>query len=108
MPKPAFAAALIPVLLLAACGGREEAAAPNGAAEAEANGAAPANPSDPVAPAGTGVTVAPVVDPVQPTPPDAVSHPDGYLPPAPGEPKAANSSGPDAPATEDQHLRNGQ
>jgi len=104
MPKPAFAAAMLPLLILAACGEREEESAPNGAVEAGANAVEPASPSDPGQPGAPGAPV----DPVPPAPPDAVSHPDGYLPPAPGEPAGANSSGPDAPATEDQYLRNKQ
>lgn len=102
----AFAALSAP-LLLSACSSPEAAGAENGtvanAANALENGGAP-QPNEPAAPANIAV------DPVPP--PDAVSHPDGYLPPAPGEPDpaAVNSSGPEGspPATEDEYMRNRQ
>jgi hypothetical protein len=101
--QPAFAA----LLLLSACGGRDQPGVGNETAEAGANALENANPAEPIQP---GVPVNAVVDPVPP--PDAVSHPDGYLPPAPGEaePPPANSSGPEKspPATEDEYMRNKQ
>jgi hypothetical protein len=107
MPKPeaAFAAALS-MLLLASCGGQERASAQNNIVAAEGvagENAAPADPAQPGAPDNS------VADPAPP--PDAVSHPDGYLPPAPdgAEPAGANASGPASPpATEDEYIRNGQ
>jgi hypothetical protein len=100
--QPAFAA----LLLLSACGGRDQPGVGNETAEAGANALGTANAAEPVQP---GQPVNAVVDPVPP--PEAVSHPDGYLPPAPGEdPAPANSSGPERspPATEDDYMRNGQ
>ncbi|HYJ84257.1 MAG TPA: hypothetical protein VEW26_15605 [Allosphingosinicella sp.] len=95
----AFTGALS-LLLLASCGGREAEPTDNAAAAAGPNSAAAASPSEtpPADPANAGAGAVP--------PPDAVSHPDGYLPPAPD----SNSSGPDpsGPATEDEYLRNGQ
>lgn len=104
-------AAMLPLLLLAACGSREPAEAGNGAAPAEGSAAqapeapgnsAAADPSRPDAPADGAAEPVP--------PPDAVSHPNGYLPPAPAEPEPAgsNASGPNSPATEDEYIRNGQ
>jgi hypothetical protein len=102
MSKIAFAAAL-PFLLLAACGGRDQATAPNGAVEA--NGLENSSSSDPVLP---GAPANGSADPVPP--PDAVSHPDGYLPPAraEAEPTNASAADPSPPATEDEYIRNGQ
>lgn len=110
MPKPGTATAgMLSLLLLAACGSGETAAAGNvAAAEGGAmegnvlgNSASAARPGGPA-----DDSVAPV------PPPDAVSHPDGFLPPAPAEPEptAANSSDPlsTRPATEDEYIRNGQ
>ena len=98
MPKrhAALAGAL---LLLAACGGREPAPEDNAAAVPGVDAPETASPSDPAQPNPPADGAA---DPVPP--PDAVSHPDGYLPPAP----SADASGPDpsAPATEDEYLRN--
>jgi hypothetical protein len=104
MPKleAAFAGAFA-LLLLTACGCREVAEPDNSAAAA--GNEAPAA-SIAAEPGGAGaVNVA--GDPVPP--PDAVSHPNGFLPPAPAEP-GADSSGTRAspPATEDQHIRNRQ
>ncbi len=100
----AFAAAL-PALLLAACSSPQQAADENGTGNAESGAPENAGAPEPIQPA-TPVNTA--VDPVPP--PDAVSHPEGYLPPAPGEPgaPAVNSSRPDTtpPATEDQYIRN--
>lgn len=106
MSKIASAAALS-LLLLAACGSREGASGQNEIVEAEADSPENASPSDPAPPAAPADGV---VEPVPP--PDAVSHPDGYLPPAPAEPGPA-SADPSAskgspPATEDEYLRNGQ
>lgn len=113
MPKleATFAGALS-ILLLSACGG-ESAAPADAAVAAEENGignstgvdpAPIAAPAAPAAPANSAEETVP--------PPDAVSHPNGYLPPAPAEPSspAANSSDPQSPppATEDQYIRNGQ
>lgn len=108
MSKPVTAiAGAVSLLLLSSCGSREPAAAQNTAAVAEANAlenVAPADPAQPGAPTNS------MGDPVPP--PDAVSHPNGYLPPAPAEPEppAANSSGtdPGQRATEDEYIRNGQ
>lgn len=110
MPKlEAVAAAALCGLLLSSCGAQEPAAGANAAAPAEENGAA--NPSS----GASGAAPQPAApdngaEPVPP--PDAVSHPNGYLPPAPAEPgaPAPNSSGtdPSGPATEDQYIRNGQ
>ena len=106
MPKleTAFAAA-VSVLLLSACGSAAPGAAENRAVEADSNAADNAGTADPVQP-GAPVNAADETVP----PPDAVSHPDGYLPPAPAEPATGNSSGPEAtpPATEDEYTRNRQ
>lgn len=105
MPKPeaAFAA----LLLLASCGSPEGVSAENNSVAAE--GSAPENAST-ADPAQPGAPANSVADPVPP--PDAVSHPDGYLPPVPDspDPGTGNSSGPDSspPATEDEYIRNGQ
>lgn len=99
---PVFAA----LLLLCACGGRDQPGVGNETAEVGANALETGNASEPVQPGLPGNAV---VDPVPP--PDAVSHPDGYLPPAPAEdPAPVNSSGPDKspPATEDEYMRNKQ
>jgi hypothetical protein len=105
MLKAASGAALS-ILLLAACGSRDPAAGPNEAVDAGTNILETSAPSDPAQPGAANGTAEPV------PPPDAVSHPDGFLPPAPGEPDpaAANSSGPGAPppATEDEYMRNRQ
>lgn len=102
--EPAFAAALS-ILLLSACGAAP-GAAENGAVEAGANATQNAAAPDPLQP---GPPDNAAVDPVPP--PDAVSHPDGYLPPAPGEPdpKAVSSATETSPpATEDEYMRNKQ
>ncbi len=105
MLKVASGAALS-ILLLASCGSRDPAAAPNGAVDSGANAVGPSNSADPAQPGAANGAAEPV------PPPDAVSHPDGFLPPVPGEadPAAANSSGPGAPppATEDEYMRNKQ
>ena len=106
MPKlEAAIAGALSLLLLASCGGQAPAEADNVAATADANvvGAEPVpEPQQP----GANSADEPV------PPPDAVSHPNGYLPPAPAEPEPAstNSAGtdPSPPATEDQYIRNGQ
>jgi hypothetical protein len=108
MSKPAAAiAGALSLLLLSSCGGQAPAATENAPIAAEANrleSVPPADPAQPGAPANA------TADPVPP--PDAVSHPNGYLPPAPAEPDSpgTNSTGPDSPppATEDQYIRNGQ
>jgi hypothetical protein len=106
-PEAAISGALA-LLLLSACGGQERAPQnQNDAVAAEQNSlgvASPADPAQPGAPSNAATDPAP--------PPDAVSHPDGYLPPAPAEPgpSSSNSSGtdPSPPATEDEYIRNGQ
>jgi hypothetical protein len=102
--KVAFAAALS-VLLLPSCGSPEPTSGQNNAVEAEANVLENSSASDPAQP---GPSTNGLGDPVPP--PDAVSHPNGYLPPAPGEPGPTNvnSSGSDEspPATEDEYIRN--
>ncbi len=107
MLKAAFSAALS-IFLLSACGSRDQASEQNGAVEAGANALGTSNPSDPAQPAQPGAAD----DSAEPVPPpDAVSHPDGFLPPAPGEADpTANASGPRAPppATEDEYMRNRQ
>jgi hypothetical protein len=108
MSKCAFAfAAALSVLLLSSCGSREQVAVENGAVDAEADALVNASPSDPIQP---GMAANAIVDPVPP--PDAVSHPGGYLPPAPGgaDPTPVNSTGsdPSPPATEDEYIRNKQ
>jgi hypothetical protein len=104
--------AALPALLLAACGSRQPAAAENAAAEASLNGqdnASASNPGEPEVSEGPGIDSVP--------PPDAVSHPEGYLPnsgdsPAGSEPEqpGVNSAGPRTPppATEDEYIRNKQ
>jgi hypothetical protein len=101
-------AGALSLLLLSSCGGETPSATTNAAAPADANAAedaaATADPIQPGAPVGNSAGPVP--------PPDAVSHPGGYLPPAPAEPETpvANSADPDEapPATEDQYMRNGQ
>ncbi len=94
-------AGALSLLLLSSCGEKAPAPAQNGAAAAEADAAA-SQPA--LEPGGTGAPTNSADEPVPP--PDAVSHPNGYLPPAPGEPEpaAGNSSAtdPSGPATEDQ------
>lgn len=108
--KLVFVAAL-PALLLASCGSQEAATSENLAVAAEANGLDNASLSDPGQPNGSedpGVDSGP--------PPDAVSHPEGYLPnagdvppPAGPEPTADSPTGSKAPpATEDDYIRNRQ
>lgn len=93
-------------LLLASCGAQDPAPGANAAVSAEANavGTGPATEAAQPATADNGADPAP--------PPDAVSHPNGYLPPAPAEPEtpAPNSAAadPSGPATEDEFIRNGQ
>ena len=100
-------AGALSLLLLSGCGSQVPAAPDNAAAPIEGN--ALGNES-PAAPAQPGAPVNSADDSVPP--PDAVSHPDGYLPPAPAEPgtEAANSSATEKspPATEDEYIRNGQ
>lgn len=92
------------LLALSACGGPEPAAAENAAVAAEPNGPDNGLAAQPAAPANESDAQIP--------PPDAVSHPDGFLPPAPAEPEptTANSSdlAPTQRATEDEYIRNGQ
>ena len=107
MPKPAAAlAGAISILLLCSCAAEDPASAQNDAGS-EPTHPANAGQFDPAVP---GTEAHGVAEPVPP--PDAVSHPEGYLPPAPDEaaPTSTNASGPEQPppTTEDQHLRNGQ
>ena len=106
MLKPGvIAAAALPALLLASCASQDAASVQNETAEAEANALGNASRSNPDRP---GAPVNGSDEPVPP--PDAVSHPDGYLPPVdtPSE-NAANSPGSsDPPATEDEYMRNKQ
>lgn len=99
-------AAVVSALLLVACGSRPETSERNGSVGNGAGAdtletAGSSNPAEAVEPANGAV---------EPVPPDAVSHPDGYLPLGPGEPVPANedSSGSkdSPPATEDEYLRN--
>ena len=98
--------AALSVLLLAACASQAPTAAQNEGADAEANMVEGAPPdADPGQPGINGI-----VDPVPP--PDAVSHPDGYLPnagdapPSGPEPTAVDQprSEEPPPATEDEHI----
>ena len=105
MPKHKIAlAAALSGLLLASCGSQAPATAENGAAEAEANALENASTADPGQPV-TSVNGA--GEPVPP--PDAVSHPDGFLPPAPSEPgsNVSDPAGADGspPATEDEYIQ---
>ncbi|HYE27123.1 MAG TPA: hypothetical protein VEA61_02660 [Allosphingosinicella sp.] len=109
MPNPRLAVAL-PVLLLAACGRGEPTAADNNVVHAGTKALEDAVASEPGQANGS---IEPGADPVPP--PDAVSHPDGYLPdaaepPAPSAPATDNSSASrePPPATEDEHMRNRQ
>lgn len=99
-------------LLLASCGGREPAATENNAAQAEADTLEKVGQSDPGQAEGSDQ---PGADSVRP--PDAVSHPDGYLPnagdvPPPSAPEPAIDNPPGSkeppPATEDEYIRNRQ
>lgn len=103
-------AAVVSVLLLVACGSRPETVEQNGSVGngvgANEKKTGSSYPAEAVAPANAAV---------EPVPPDAVSHPDGYLPLGPGEPVPANenSSGSNSsgskdspPATEDEYLHN--
>jgi hypothetical protein len=106
MPKPGNVLAALGAVMLAACGARERAAADNGGVEAEA--AAPSNAAAPADLKPSEAEVDRVVEPVHSTPPDAVSNPEGYLPPPPDpEPTGSNASSADKkpPATEDEHMR---
>ncbi len=107
MPKlEGIIAGVLCLLLLPSCGSPETAAAENAVA-AEANGRENALRADPAPPGvsadGTDGSI---------PPPDAVSHPDGFLPPAPAEPEptTSNSSDPGISqrSTEDEYIRNGQ
>ena len=86
------AAALL--LSLAACGTTEPAAIENEAAAVEANSLEAQNLTDPDGP--NAVVDNGTVDPAPPSeavpPPDAVSHPDGYLPNAADVPPPGNSA----------------
>jgi hypothetical protein len=104
------AAAALSLLALASCGSRESAAAENNFADAGTDVLENAGPADPGEVNG-------VVEPGGDTvpPPDAVSHPDGYLPnagdpPASSAPEPATAGAPGSrePATEDEYIRNKQ
>lgn len=101
--KSAALAGALSMLLLAACDTSGPTPAENAAAGPETNGLETSSPAEPAPPVASANETAG-------RPPDAVSHPDGYLPPAPAEPAEANASGadPSAPATEDEYLRNRQ
>jgi hypothetical protein len=103
----AVIAGALSILVLSSCGAREPAAEQNSAVAAEANALESKSPDDSAQPGSPANSLGDTVPP-----PDAVSHPNGYLPPAPAEPDppAANSTGadPSPPATEDQYIRNGQ
>ena len=95
------------VVLLASCGSQEPTTDQNRAPDSEANRLEGARPtSDPGQPG-----IDKVVDPAPP--PDAVSHPDGYLPnasdaPSEPEPEPAAVNQPRSekppPATEDEYI----
>ena len=99
------AASALSLLLLCGCGSGERAPAPENGVKAAAGGTDNAGLSDPIEP---GISANAVADPAPP--PDAVSHPGGYLPlgPPEGNAAAANATSPDPspPSTEDEYLRN--
>jgi hypothetical protein len=113
MSKSKVAVALaLSGLLLASCGSRGSAAAENNSAGAETNALENASPSDPGQANGSDQ---PDVNSFPP--PDAVSHPNGFLPyaedpPAPSAPEPTTASPPGSkeppPATEDEYIRNKQ
>ncbi|HEX8224659.1 MAG TPA: hypothetical protein VF605_12650 [Allosphingosinicella sp.] len=95
-------------LLLASCGNGDPAAGNN--ASAEANRLESASPPGPGPGNDSQVPEAESVPP-----PDAVSHPNGFLPygedsPAPSAPEPADlpGAGESPPATEDEYTRNRQ
>ncbi|HEU0135355.1 MAG TPA: hypothetical protein VFR28_11075 [Allosphingosinicella sp.] len=109
MSRTAFAA--LSLLLLAGCGGREQGSTVNEAGASGTNLAQDsADPSPDPSSEPSNQSTGPVEEAV--SPPDAVSHPNGYLPPPPAEPEAGNANSSDSadppPATEDQYIRNGQ
>lgn len=92
--------------LLASCGGQVPARSENDASAAETDALENAVPADPLQPPAAADNEAGTVPP-----PDAVSHPDGYLPlgntsagPAEADPPGAKPP----PATEDEYMRNRQ
>ena len=109
MPKlKLILAAASPALLLAACGSQAPSAGLNDAGSVDANLSAAGEAADPA----LSVNAANAADDMVP-PPDAVSHPNGFLPYGnSGTPEAAdsnatgNASSP--PSTEDEYMRNGQ
>ena len=109
MRNPGNLLAALAVLLLSACGTRDRAPTDNAGSEAEPVASANGSIADP---GQSAATVDHVAEPVHSAPPDAVSHPNGFLPPAPGEPEqtGANSSSSNdpPPATEDEYTRNKQ
>jgi hypothetical protein len=107
MPKIKLVCAVaLSGLWLAGCGSRGSPTAENAAALAETNALDEAGASGPGPGNGSAEPAAESFPP-----PDAVSHPDGFLPygedaPAPNaaEPSTANPP----PATEDEYIRNRQ
>jgi hypothetical protein len=110
MSRAKALAFLLSGVMLASCGDRDSTVAANDAAGAEAN-AESASPPDGGQANGSQ---APGVEAVPP--PDAVSHPNGFLPygedpPAPSAPEpadGASGSSEPPPATEDEYIRNKQ
>lgn len=104
--KTVFAVALS-ALLLAACGNQGSAAAETNAADAETNAIGNARTADPGQPNGSDQPDADFFPP-----PDAVSHPNGFLPNASDLPEPATTAPPGSkeppPATEDEYMRNKQ
>lgn len=104
--RVAFAAGLS-AIWLASCGIQEQEPTDNRVAAVGVNVVENVGVSDSEQP-GTSVDGSAERIP----PPDAVSHPDGYLPLGPGEPEptTVNSSDTNAspPATEDEYIRNKQ
>ena len=110
--KDRIVLALASLVLLESCGSGEATDAGNDAVPVESNALENASPSDPAQPNGLAE---PADEPVPP--PDAISHPEGYLPnagdlPPPPAPEASTDSPPASsdppPATEDEFIRNRQ
>ncbi len=110
--REAILGAALATLLLASCGGGEAPATENDTAGGSPNGLDNSSASGP-----DQSNLAEVPDVESVPPPDAVSHPEGYLPnagdsPAPPEPEPSgeNSTRPRTPppATEDEYIRNKQ
>ena len=113
MPKIKLVCAVaLPAMLLAGCGSRGSAAAENEAAIAETNALENVSASEPGQVNGSAEPEAESFPP-----PDAVSHPNGFLPnasdlPPTPAPEGAAASPPGSeerpPATEDEYIRNRQ